>query len=355
MKNNLSEESSQFQERINYLKKNLTGNNKKMESSQSDDSLIDDIIYNNDYLIEIIGEKQYKKAIEGIKKKEKFIEEEKEKLKILEYKELRDVPKINKKSILLSRSRSIDGLKIEDRLIQKGKELEEKKLNLIKKYSFDFGNKRIKLHNSNICFNILYNNRLEKAEKRKQLIDNYYKKFTFKPTISKRAHDISKEKYQMIIKKEKLKSKKIKDEIENEKNSKYFMFKEKRKNVKNLKNTSENNNKFNYTKDIYQQELTRNITELNEEKLNINERQKSKWLSHINQIVLNTKNENYKKLFDMVGGFNGNLSKNNIIYPKQNKKNLNQLTNLLNEIKKEDKEIISFKEFCIKVDKYFPQ
>ena len=57
----------------------------------------------------------------------------------------------------------------------------------------------------------------------------------------------------------------------------------------------------------------------------------------------------------MVGGFNGNLSKNNIIYPKQNKKNLNQLRNLLNEIKKEDKEIISFKEFCIKVDKYFPQ
>ena len=69
MKNNLSEESSQFQERINYLKKNLTGNNKKMESSQSDDSLIDDIIYNNDYLIEIIGEKQYKKALEGRRKR----------------------------------------------------------------------------------------------------------------------------------------------------------------------------------------------------------------------------------------------------------------------------------------------
>ena len=54
----------------------------------------------------------------------------------------------------------------------------------------------------------------------------------------------------------------------------------------------------------------------------------------------------------MVGGLNGNLLKKDIILPKQNIKFINEITNLLNEIKKENKEIISFKEFCIKAEKY---
>ena len=228
----------------------------------------------------------------------------------------------------------------------------------MKQLSFDFGNRKNKLkkylQNSKTCSNLLYKNAFEKVEQRKQLIDNYYKKFTFKPKISKRAHDLSKEKYQLIIKKEKDKTKKVKEEIEKENNSKIFLFKDKTiKKVKKLNDTSENNYNSNYTKDIYEKEIYKNITELKDEKLNTNLLQKSQWLSHINQIVIKTKNEKYKKLFDMIGGSNGNLSKNNIIYPKHNKKILNDLTNLLDEIKKEDKEIISFKEFCIKADKYF--
>ena len=359
MKKNLSIDSSEFKERIKLFKKQLIFNNKKMQSSDSDDDdLIRKLILTNNYSFEINGEKQYQKAIKGIEKKKQFIEKEKEKLKDKEFKELRKKPKINKKSILLSRTRSNDGLKIEDRLIQKGKEMEQKKLIRMKQLSFDFGNRKNKLkkylQNSKTCSNLLYKNAFEKVEQRKQLIDNYYKKFTFKPKISKRAHDLSKEKYQLIIKKEKDKTKKVKEEIEKENNSKIFLFKDKTiKKVKKLNDTSENNYNSNYTKDIYEKEINKNITELKDEKLNTNLLQKSQWLSHINQIVIKTKNEKYKKLFDMIGGSNGNLSKNNIIYPKHNIKKLNDLTNLLDEIKKEDKEIISFKEFCIKADKYF--
>lgn len=357
--NNLSLKSSQSQERIKILKKDLILNNRKMKNSRSDNNLTHNLINNNKITFEINGVKQYLKALKGIEKKKKFIETEKEKLKILEFKELREIPKINRKSILLTRCRSMDGLKIEERLIKKGKELEKKKLNKMKQLSFDFGNKKSKLKQ---CLNksstkqyieTLYNNANERREQRKQLIDNYNKNFNFKPKISKRAHDLSKEKYQLILKKEKEKVKKIKDLIIQENNSKYFIFKdEKNINRKKLINTYENNNNTNYTKEVYSKELTRNICELNEEKSNNTLKQKTQWLSHINKIILKTKNENYKKLFSMVGGLNGNLLKKDIILPKQNIKFINEITNLLNEIKKENKEIISFKEFCIKAEKY---
>ena len=357
--NNLSIKSSQSQERIKILKKDLTLNKRKMKNSRSDNNLINNLINNNKISFEINGVKQYLKALKGIEKKKKFIETEKEKLKILEFKELREIPKINKKSILLIRCRSMDGLKIEERLIKKGKELEKKKLNKMKQLSFDFGNKKSKLkqcsnkYSNKQYIETLYNNASERREQRKQLIDNYNKNFNFKPKISKRAHDLSKEKYQLILKKEKEKVKKIKDLIIQENNSKYFIFKDEKNIIrKKLINTYENNNNTNYTKEVYSKELTRNICELNDEKSNNTLKQKTQWLSHINKIILKTKNENYKKLFNMVGGLNGNLLKKDIILPKQNIKFINEITNLLNEIKKENKEIISFKEFCIKAEKY---
>ena len=91
--NNLSLKSSQSQERIKILKKDLILNNRKMKNSRSDNNLTHNLINNNKITFEINGVKQYLKALKGIEKKKKFIETEKEKLKILEFKELRALKK----------------------------------------------------------------------------------------------------------------------------------------------------------------------------------------------------------------------------------------------------------------------
>lgn len=351
--------SSNIDKRINTLKKNLTGKNIEMRYTKSDDNLLRGVrAHKKNLNSSIIGMQMYLKGMATLEKKRRFIEKSKKQLEIKENQLIRQKPRINNKSHFLSRSRSMDGLKVEERLLQKGKEMEKRKHDKIMQLSFDLGHRRnIKSKKLNNKFDSLYIDAKKKEEEKQKLIDNYYKKkYTFKPQISEKSKNLSKEKYDEIIQKGKERNKKVKEEIEKEMKKKIGSRTKRHNNNKNQINTNISNkinkNNYSYTKESYERELRKKISELNEEKIYISSQKKTQWLSHINEIVKKTKFEKYKKLFDMCGGENGILIIKNIKLSKIDKNVLNEVTNLLDEIMHGNTDSISFKEFCEQADKF---
>ena len=351
--------SSNIDERINTLKKNLTGKNIEMRYTKSDDNLLRGVrAHKKNLNSSIIGMQMYLRGMATLEKKRRFIEKSKKQLEIKENQLIRQKPRINNKSHFLSRSRSMDGLKVEERLLQKGKEMEKRKHDKIMQLSFDLGHRRnIKSKKLNYKFDSLYIDAKKKEEEKQKLIDNFYKKkYTFKPQISEKSKNLSKEKYDEIIQKGKERKKKVKEEIEKEMKKKIGIRTKRHNNNRNQINTNTSNkikkHNYSYTKESYERELRKKISELNEEKICTSSQKKTQWLSHINEIVKKTKFEKYKKLFDMCGGENDILIIKNIKLSKIDKNVLNEVTNLLDEIMHGNTDSISFKEFCEQADKF---